>query len=111
VKLWHGVGDKLGENHSELGTDVPNVTAIRFLPTHKETMLVTGQETGDLRVWKLSSNTTSWVNVYTVDSRLSHSSAVKRMKFREEKLAKNGENSEFTLATCGSDWTVRVFQI
>lgn len=71
-------------------------------------MLLVGSDTGNLAVWKISADLT-WVKLAEVASHHSHSLSVKRIRFNL-RFSQPNEN-RFTVATCGSDQTVRIYRI
>lgn len=96
----------MGELHSDLSPDVPNVTALTFLPTSLGTYLLTGQETGDLKLWQLKEET-KWILLKIFDDRCCPNQAVKRLKI----VATKEEGNSFRVAVASSDWTTRILQL
>ena len=83
MKVWHGIGERMGELHSELPKDiVPSATAVRFLPTltRGRYSVCVGQETGELTVWTLSEDQL-WSKVLEIPKHLSHWQSINRIKF------------------------------
>ena len=68
---------------------------------------MTGSDDGAIILWKLLTEENTWEQTFKLDAKFSHVSAIKRLRFREKK----SEGNKFTLASAGSDWTVRIFKI
>ncbi len=116
VKIWHGVGDQtpqenIGAPHSELPVnEVQASTAVKFFPSmvRGSYNLMVGLETGQLMIWRLNDDKT-WAKIKEFDPFYSHSLSVKRIQFNLR--FSEPDDNQYTVATCSSDQSVRIFKI
>jgi elongator complex protein 2 len=120
VKIWSMDGsNNVVQLHATLPPFSSPVTALAFAPLStseqgKEYLLVVGCEDGRLHLWHSTATqdeygiqAKSWKCIHQFDDRICHAVTVKRCTWRKSDSVK----SSLTLATCGEDHTVRIFEI
>lgn len=107
----------LGEAHSTLpviNKKDPCPTSLQFFPslTQKESSysLIVGLDKGQLLIWSMSTESKEWKLMYKFHDYTAHGLTVRRIKFGAFTKQDDGKNN-YTVATCGNDHTVRVFEI
>ena len=60
-------------------------------------------------IWKLTEDTQAWIKLYEMAPYYAHTLSVRRIRFNLR--FSDAESSKFTVATCASDQTVRMFSI
>jgi len=113
VKFWNGLVEdqsSIGKLHSDIPSEVPSATAVRFLPNFvkKTYSVMVGLETGELSIWSMQKDTTTWNRILVLPLYLSHNSSVRRIKFNQRL---SSDEQGYTVATCANDHTVRLFKI
>ena len=68
-----------------------------------------GLESGNLMIWNLTEDGKTWNKLGQVSSFFGHSLSVKRIRFNK-RFSKPNEES-YTVATCSSDQSVRIFRV
>lgn len=77
--------------------------------------MLLGLESGTLNLWiaapSATEHPTIWNLVYQAPDYFMHTLTVKRIKFNQRYVKTGEDKEEYTVATCGSDHTVRIFKI
>jgi elongator complex protein 2 len=114
VKLWAGrTAAKLVAT-----IETPDAaTAVAFAPRDygAQYVLAVGEEDGRISLWR-GGAAGGWTAYAAVPAHLGHVSVVRRLRWRNEKEGKEKEKEKekkerLLLASCSSDWSVRLFSL
>jgi len=114
VKVWclQNIREK-SALASTLPTFGSGVTCVEFAPksfsNDNSYLLAVGEEDGKISIWKgdnvKDSTNIEWVQIHTILTHISHSSDVRRIRWR------NSSTNNYQLVTCSTDNSVRVFNL
>lgn len=122
VKVWRGCAAP--QLVATIDTQSP-ATAVAFVPracAGLQYVLAIGEEDGRIALWNGGAEPgQKWTKYLEIPAHLGHSSVVRRLRWRinaeeerkkkEEKKEEKATTTRLQLATCSSDWSVRLFSL
>lgn len=90
-------------------------TAVAFTPAAHSSgkyILAIGEENGRISLWAGGAGKEAWTAVMEIPAHLGHAGVVRRLRWRDNKNKDEKEaNKRLQLASCSSDWSVRLFSL
>ncbi|KAG1652368.1 Elongator complex protein 2 [Nymphon striatum] len=92
-----------------------SMTAVAAAPAFmndEQYLIASGCDNGSISLHSWNCGTSVWVNLTTIHYNICHNLTVKRLQFKpENKVEVKDKNKNFYLASCGSDFSVRIFKL
>ncbi|GAM18187.1 hypothetical protein SAMD00019534_013620, partial [Acytostelium subglobosum LB1] len=122
VKIWsNGTKEKPGwSTYATLPTFESGVTATEFAPRQPHSdnsyLLAVGEEDGKITIWRGDQQPDvnvpiDWKCIHTIATSLSHTSDVRRIRWRANPETLSNGQTQWQLATCSTDQSVRLFTL